>query len=610
MKSLLPGRILGTVVVVLLSVCCLQTQAKAQRVEVAFDDFEGLTMVPFDLDYSPDTTSGDDYTKDFPVGWTLDNSGNTYDNTNMPPEFDGWSLLSVESWIKHAGVQAGRDRCYFGAVAIEDGGDGNICLVADPDEADDGGNAVGGVGATGFNSYIVRAYDITAADNASLSLSFDWDFVTEDSQTGVVEVSYDGGTTWTNFLTIGPIVASTVFGTNKSDPATNDQKTFVAGVDFPIDASATEVQFRWGCINSGNDWWFAVDNISLDDQNGNVAFEDFEDTAIRDSLLPFADANDGPGSGNNPSDGTDWTRDIPNWVVINDGTPDRPTKQMYRVSEEGAVQGWSVMDSQSWFDQQGGQQRDFFPGLATRNSCLIADGDFHDDDLVPLVDGETGPPEGEEQYNSFVQRTYDMTGFDNTTLQLSFDWDTRLFASQRFVCEVSFDYGESWSTILDVDSDRLDLIDTNGDEIPDAPEEPDYEFTFFDFLFNDNNSNGFVDTTGEDLLNTFAGAQVFTFGDLSSALPACKSNTLTVRFGCLDSDNDWWVAVDNVLVEAETQSFVMGDADGNGVVNFSDLDGFAAALFGAAPYDVRFDFKPDGVINFDDLNGFAAELFN
>lgn len=594
MKSFLPGRIFCTSVLMILSVCGMQPRASAQAVQVAFDDFEGLTMVPFTLDYgNPFFLDGTDYTKTFPAGWTLDNSGNLYNNATMPPEFDGWSLIDVASWIGHAGVQAGRNRCFFGS-------DGrNVCLVADPDEADDGGNT--DLGPTDFNSYIERVYDLSTADNGSLSLTFDYDFVTEDSQTGVVEVSYDGGVTWTNFLTIGPIVESTVFSTE-----TGDQGTFVAGVDFPIDLNATTVTFRWGCIEAGNDWWFAVDNISLDDQFGNIAFEDFEDQAILDTMLPFDGVNGGPTEPTDPSDGTDWTRTIPDWTVINDGVPDQPTKQMYRVSMEEAFQGWAAMDVNSWFDQQGDQQRGFFDFPAgSRNTALIADGDAHDDDLFPLDEGETGPPEGEQQYNSFVQRTYDMTGFDNTTLTISFDWDTRLFASQRFVAQVSFDYGQTWSTILDVDSDRLDLDPTTG-----LPEEPDYELTFFDFLFNDNNSNGFADTTGEDVLNTFNGPEVFAFGDLTSPLPACKSNTLTLRFGCLDTGNDWWVAVDNVRLTAETQGFVMGDSNGDGVVNFADIDGFADALFGVAPFDPRFDFKPDGVINFSDIDGFAAELFN
>lgn len=578
---------------VLLFACGLQSSANAQVVEIAFDDFEGLTMEPFTIDYSsPYFLDGTDWTKTFPAGWTLDNSGNLYDNTDMPGEFDGWSLMDTASWIAHAGIQAGRDRCTFG------GSDRNICLVADPDEADDGGNAdLGSPLDPLYNSYVSRTYDITAADNATLSISFDYDFVTEDTQTGVAEVSFDGGTTWQNILTIDSTVDSGVFST-----AEGANGTFVAGTDFTADLAATELIVRFGCIEASNDWWFAVDNVSLDDTNGNIAFDDFE--ASEADMEPFDDVNSGPTEPFDPSDGTDWTRAIPNWSVVNEGTADLPTKQLYRLSQEEAFNGWAAMDVNSWFDQQGGQQRGFFDfPTGSRNSALIADGDAHDDRLVPLGDGEPGTPEGEQQYNSFVQRTYDLSDYDNTTLEIEFDWDTRLFAQQRFVAQVSFDYGQTWSTILDVDSDRLDLLEDG------TPEEPTYEATLIPFLFNDNNSNGFVDEDGEDLLNTFAGAQQFIFGDEASALPAKNTNTLTLRFGCLNTGNDWWAAVDNVRVSAVNQSFVMGDSDDDGDVDFVDLEAFANALFGAAPYDARFDFCVDGAIDFADLEFFAGELF-
>ncbi|QEG24027.1 hypothetical protein [Mariniblastus fucicola] len=591
MKTFLGRAILATTLF-----CSMQVCANAQRTQVAFDDFEGLTMVPFTLDYgNPFYLDGTDYTKAFPAGWVLDNSANLYDNTEMPPEFDGWSLMDVPSWIGHADIQAGRDRCLFGNTTTR-----NVALVADPDEADDGGNtSLGSPADPLYNSYISRTYDVTGRDMSTLEVSFDYDFVTEDTQTGVVDISFDGGSTFVNILSIDSTVDSGTFST-----ANGDQGTFVAGVDFTADVAATSVVLRFGCIEASNDWWFCVDNIGIADGAGVIAFEDFEDPAIEASMLAFDAVNSGPTEASDPSDGTDWTRTIPNWSVINDGPADRPTKRMYRESIEEAFQGWAAMDVNSWFDQQGDQQRGFFDfPVGSRNTALIADGDAHQDNMVPLEEGEEGQPEGEDQFNSFVQRTYDMSGFDNTTLEIDFDWDTRLYDSQQFLAEVSFDYGQTWSTILDVDSSRLDLID-------DLPEEPDYEAMLFEFLFNDNNSNGFADEDGEDVLNTFAGTQFFAFGDAASSLPAAKSNTVTLRFGCINAGNDWWAAVDNVQLTAEPQAFLMGDANDDGVVNFLDLDGFSNALFGVAPYDARLDFFADGVINFSDLNGFSAELFN
>ncbi len=593
MKSFLPRRSILSGLLALLCACGLHVPANGQVVEVAFDDFEGLNMVPFTLDYSsPYFLDGTDWTKDFPAGWVLDNSGNGYDNSTMPGEFDGWSLMDVGSWIGHAGEQAGRDRCFFGNTGR------NVALVADPDEADDGGNTdLGSPDNPLYNSYLSRTYDVSGKHLASLMVSFDYDFVCEDTQTGVVDISFDGGSTWQNLLTIDSTVDSGAFST-----VLGNQGTFIAGVDFTADLTATEVVLRFGCIRASNDWWFCVDNIGIADQDGVIVFEDFEDPALAAAMLPFDAVNDGPTEPSDPSDGTDYSDQIPNWTVSNDGTPDFPTKKMYRTSHEGAFQGWNAVDSLSWFNQQEDQQRGFF-NFPARNTILLCDGDAHQDDLVALEEGEPGTPEGESQFNSFIERTYDMSGFDNTTLQIEFMWETRLYASQRALAQVSFDYGQTWTTILDVDSDRLDLNEG-------APEDPSYEFTLFPYLFNDNNSNGYVDSDGEDVVNTFAGPDQYLFGDASSSLPAAKSNVLTLRFGCIDTGNDWWFAVDDVRIKAETQAYVMGDSTGDGKVDFADIDGFSNALFGAAGYDPRFDFKADGVINFDDIDGFAAELFN
>ena len=271
---------------------------------------------------------------------------------------------------------------------------------------------------------------------------------------------------------------------------------------------------------------------------------------------------------------------------------------MYTTSLENAFQGWRAVDAQSWFDEQGDQQRGFF-NFPARNTILLCDPDAQDDDLVG---GEPDPPAGEKAFNSFIQRTYDLSGFDNTTLQVEFMWESRLEGSQRGLAQVSFDYGMTWTTILDVDSSRLGLDANN------TPVDPTYEATLFPFLFNDNDSNGYV--TNEDVVNTFAGPQQFLFGNATSTLPASKSNTMILRFGCINTKNNWWFAVDDVRVKAETQSYMMGDANDDGKVDFSDIDGFSNALFGVNPYDPRFDFKADGVVNFDDIDGFAAELFN
>ena len=588
MKKFFGRQSLTKICMAVATACAFSCSASAQE-EIAFDDFENLTLEPFTLDYSsPYFLDGTDYTKDFPQGWTLDNSGNLYDNTGMPPEFDGWSLMDTASWIGHAGNQAGRIRCSFG------GDERNIALVADPDEADDGGNANMGSPANPlYNSYISREYDITAADNASLEISFDYDFVTEDTQTGVVEISFDGGGTWINLLTIDSTVDSGVFTTSGGDKA-----SFVAGTDFTADLEATSLILRFGMIRSSNDWWFCIDNIGVSDTNGVIAFEDFEDQAIEDGMVAFAAANGGPTEPDpGPSDGSDWTRDIANWTVDNDGFWD-PELRMYTRSAEGAFDGWAAVDAQSWNREQGGQLREtFFPNpsifMNQPNTVLVADPDAHDDTDTELEADD--PNKSKKEFNSFVYREYDVADYDNTTIAVELDWETRVESQQRALIQVSFDKGATWVDLLDADSD-----------------DPDKLQLLLPFLAQDGGTAGVVDTN--DLLHTLEGPELYQLG--TEALPAKNGSSMILRFGCIDAQNNWWFAVDNIRITGVAQDFKHGDANQDGMIDFGDLGAFIQALQDKAAYDGTYaipadtilDMDANGVFNFGDIAGFLNEF--
>lgn len=578
------------------------TSAQAQRVTVAEDDFEGLTLSPFTVDHSnPFFLDGTDWSKDFPAGFVLDNSGNTY---AVPPEpvqdFNGWSILDVASWIGHAGIQAGRNRAIFG------GDFRNSVLACDPDEADDGGNF--DLGGTDMNSFITRTYDITGRDLDSLMLSFDFDTVTEDTQTSVVDLSFDGGVTFQNILTYDSAIEgnNVVFST---DPAVDTQGEFASGIDFNVPGGSTEMQVRFGVIRAGNDWWFAVDNIRLGDVSGEIAFDDFEDETI--VFEPFNDANGGPDEPFNPSDGTDWTNVIPNWTIDNDGFWD-PVLRLYTRCEELAFDGWAAVDSESWQLQQGNQERiNFFPEpsiFGARNTILVADPDAHDDFDVELPEGDPGL--AFQEFNSFISRTYDLSDFDNTTVRIEMDWETRIENPQRALIQVSFDGGQTWVTLLDADgadpAKLAELTDflTIDSFTPDNPDTPDV----------DENTQGIVDNN--DLLNTDLGPQEWLFGMLGSDLPAQNGSEMILRLGCINSRNNWWFAVDNIVVEAEPQSFRHGDANQDGSINFGDINDFVLALQDKPAYDAThvvpadeiLDMDASGGLGFSDIGGFVTEL--
>lgn len=559
--------------------------ANAQRVQISFDDFENVTLVPFDL---ANTSIGDgtDWTNVIP-GWTIENVvGDETTQGHVATDADaynGWTALDVDSWIEEQGVQEGRDRMQLGP--------NNTALVADPDAWDD--FPPPGKGEQDYNSFISTTYDISEADKGSLELSFDWDFVAEDFQVAVVDVSFDGGETFQNLITVasedwendpelGPFaVARNQVVTTLPAGADGEivgQGVFSAGDDFTVPEDAVVMLVRFGCVLSGNDWWFAVDNVGLSDAAGVIAFEDFESL----DLLPFPDG----GVGVPPGDGTDWGDDIPDWTIDNSG--------MVRPSLEGAFNGWRALDVQSWVNEQGGQERSFLntPEIfGERNTAMVADPDAHDD----YDDEDVNPDDDSKEFNSFFVREYDMTGFANTTLQISLDWEFRIESEQRGLIEVSFDGGNSWTLVLDIDSDNQPSLDALS------------EFLLVDTPDGDDNF-GTVETN--DVLATFNDVQTFTFGAFGSDLPATNSNSMILRVGLIDSQNNWWFAVDNIEVSAETQGFVMGDANDDGLVNIFDLDPFINALFGTnVPFDPALDFNADGLVSVFDINGFIFELF-
>jgi hypothetical protein len=98
---------------------------------------------------------------------------------------------------------------------------------------------------------------------------------------------------------------------------------------------------------------------------------------------------------------------------------------------------------------------------------------------------------------------------------------------------------------------------------------------------------------------------------------AAQSNKMTLRFGYLRAGNNWWMAIDDVKVEAVPITWVKGDANGNGVTNFDDIDPFILALINAEEFantypsvtpNVQLDFNGDGLFNFDDIDAFINVL--
>ena len=212
----------------------------AQGQTIFSEDFEGLagSLGPF-VSEGESGGDGTDWTAVAPAGWTKDNTDTP---TDGPAEFFGWTFMDKDAWIATAGNQ---DRDTFTKGT-------GIVAVMDPDEYDD----LGDVDPDQINVFLTTP-EISLAGQAenSLQLEFDSSFRPYPTMVGLVDVSFDGGTSWDNLLTLNE---STVEGGNSSLARADAHE--VLALSNPADGAAL---IRFGITDAGNDWWWAVDNVSV-----------------------------------------------------------------------------------------------------------------------------------------------------------------------------------------------------------------------------------------------------------------------------------------------------------------------------------------------------------
>ncbi|MGD9635371.1 MAG: PEP-CTERM sorting domain-containing protein, partial [Pirellulales bacterium] len=227
------------------------------------EDFEELALGP----NQEETLVGTNvWTNTPPTGWTTDNSGMPgYGNpmTDGVKEWAGWSFANKDWWVAAAGNQ---DRGLFTR------GQGTV-MVADPDEWDD----LDGPARTQisqpqtpddlYDSFIkTKTINIPAGIPAGrIKLSFDssWrdegmdDLDQDNNQTATVKVKYNNVANPIEVLNWD----SDPEGTHFHNDAPNER---VASLDLQYNGTATTLQLEFGLSKAWNDWWWAVDNISVE----------------------------------------------------------------------------------------------------------------------------------------------------------------------------------------------------------------------------------------------------------------------------------------------------------------------------------------------------------
>jgi hypothetical protein len=211
-----------------------------------------------------------DWTDAIPTGWVRDNAPSGHTATPQPDptqpaaeDYYGWHVFDIDSWVHEQGNQARNtflNENNYGGYSQATSPTGLVgshapVFVADGDGYFDYSHTTPG---GKMSSYLYTpSIPLTGANQNSLTLDFDSSYRPESgTQNGAVDVSYDGGTTWQNLLAYNNLTTGSSVGTLKY---ANNHVTLAA--DNP--AGATNAMFRFGYLDAGNEWWWAIGNINV-----------------------------------------------------------------------------------------------------------------------------------------------------------------------------------------------------------------------------------------------------------------------------------------------------------------------------------------------------------
>ena len=368
------------------------------RVILIEEDFESLALGP-NVD---EGVAGDEvWTKIPPYGWTIDDAGvpGAGDPANDGvTEWAGWSFANKEWWAETAEDQ---ERSQF-ALA-----NGTVALV-DGDEWDDQDHAPGLLNS--FFSTPEIDVSTTKAGPGAIQLKFDSSWRRYAKQTANVTVQFDGGDP-IEVLRYESEGADTGF---VKDDAVSEAVT----VDIDRPAAAKKMVVTFGMTETGNDWWWAIDNVEISGipRERTIIFaEDFDGLVL------------GPSVEESPGVEEAWTDTPPaGWTLDESGVPGAGDPASDGVTEWA---GWSFANKEFWINTDFQRREEFELG---QGAVAVADSDEYDDSDHPAG-----------SYNTFLTTpAIDVSGFQADTLQLKFDSSWRPEVIQTANVTVQYDGGE------------------------------------------------------------------------------------------------------------------------------------------------------------------------
>jgi hypothetical protein len=550
-----------------------------------FEDFEGVTLEP----QKEETTAIEDpvWTHDPPEGWSVDNSdfpavvidpvenpdgdGDGYADQDGRTEWAGWSFARKDFWVAADDQRRSEFAFAQGVVA-----------VADPDEWDDSSHLQ-----SLYNSSLSTpqiSLEGLAPNSVFLAFSSSWrpegmddtgsNFPTGpngeaiNNQTAQITASFDGGE---------PVEVMKWDSTPGGPTFHTDLPNESVLVSVPNPQGATNLVLTFSMLQAANDWWWAIDNVAVSSGGAPpvitqqpLAIEVNEDapatlsvtatgegvtyqwfkgqgggkTAVAGATsasysIPSADVADagyysvelsnstgtavsaiakltvipttqgrtvlldenfdsltlGPNVDEGVAGDEVWTKTGPEgWSIDDAGVPGAGTDQ------DGVTEwaGWSFADREWWAETAGDQQRSAF--VKGTGTSAIADSDEWDD--IAHAEGNMA--------TYLSTRPISLEGVGANSVILKFDSSWRPEAAEKANVTVRFGGGDPVEVL------RFESDPNSASYRPDE-----------------------VNETVALRINNPEGA-----------------TNMVVTFGYFDTRNNWWWAIDNVLVLA-------GDAGGD-----------------------------------------------
>lgn len=470
------------------------------------------------------------WSKTGPAGWTIDDSGVPGAGTSNDgvTEWAGWSFTSPAWWSQVAGDQG---RALYVEGEGSNASTGNVIAVADSDEWDDKSHPPGSM-----TTYLhTPAISVNSAAG-NLDLEFETTWQPEGAQKAIIQASFDGGAP-VEVMRWESDSGSANF--RPAIPRPEDPELFFSTNTFAKPAGATSVRLSFGYLDGNNNWYWGVDNINLRYNGSSIYSEDFEGVDLGPNVDEDVVVLDyDPQQVWTKTAPTGWTHDDSGVPGINDGVG----RTEWR--------GWSFANRNWWSTAVDRQRREEF--TLANGGVAIADPDEWDDG--------SGDPDSLGLYNTLLStQSISLAGVDPNSLKIEFDssWRDEAFDdfpnpcggaeeppcinNQTAVVRVSYDGGAP-----------IEVLRWESDE-----NDPN---------FHDDNPNEHVRLA----LNNPAGAQ-----------------NVTITFGLLEASNDWWWAIDNLVV----REGALSDLNGDGAVDAAD----AAVMFAGWGAGGVSDLNGDGV---------------